>query len=213
MIRHVRFSIPLVTERWAAQYLEQMDTYVRSAEVYESQHVSNVGLIALEMGLSIGSTPNHDQYTHLIEHPRYTTGGLREMALFVCLRMLASTFNDTDYTSTLTLPVPSAEDFKAYPRLKWFPILCHGLGIHLRYLEGRELVYSDVSHIVLDWHQKFQKKDFEGEVGKGGVDVDVRKKTLEMYPDFDEREVRLDSCGYYRTSCDGEVVRWYKVWH
>jgi hypothetical protein len=60
-----------------------------------------------------------------------------------------------------------------------------------------------MSRIEIEWHQKYQKKDFEMEKGKGKVDVDVREKTLQVYPDVGEREVKRGSLTYLRRRCNG----------
>jgi hypothetical protein len=215
MIRHVCLSIPLLTERWAAQILEQMNTYVNDAEKYERGHTSNVGFFARVKGL-LSNMPIRNHYTYLVEHPRYFAGGLSEMALFICLRMLTSAISSIGpggYTSSITMPIPSIASFTSYPRLRWFSLVCHGLGIHLRYVEGHELVQNQIRSIQLDWHQRFQKKEFAEGEGTGKVDVDVRQRTLEMYPDVDERAFKQEGRAYMRKSCDGDSYRWYKVMH
>ncbi|KAH3918162.1 hypothetical protein HBH56_032610 [Parastagonospora nodorum] len=199
MIRHVRLTIPLLTERWAAQLLVQMNTYVKDVEKYDTKHATS--------GTKFTRT-------YLVNHPRYIAGGLDSMNLFIVLRMLTSTYpsNTDGYTSSLTLPVPSIASFTTYQCLRYFPLVCHGLGMHVRYLEGHEVVQNKVRNITIDWQQKFQKKWFgAGEEGK--VDVDVRKRTLEMFPDVDGREFRVNNTQYYRTNCDGETLEWWKVQH
>ncbi|EAT85829.2 hypothetical protein SNOG_07178 [Parastagonospora nodorum SN15] len=199
MIRHVRLTIPLLTERWAAQLLVQMNTYVKDVEKYDTKHATS--------GTKFTRT-------YLVNHPRYIAGGLDSMNLFIVLRMLTSTYpsNTDGYTSSLTLPVPSIASFTTYQCLRYFPLVCHGLGMHVRYLEGHEVVQNKVRNITIDWQQKFQKKGFgAGEEGK--VDVDVRKRTLEMFPDVDGREFRVNNTQYYRTNCDGETLEWWKVQH
>jgi hypothetical protein len=131
--------------------------------------------------------------------------GLQETGLLICMRMLASGFKeDEEFTLSFTLPVPSEEGFKAYSRLGWFPIVCAGLGIRVRYLKDRPLLYNDMSLIEIEWHQKYQKKKFDIEKGKGNVDVDVRKKMEETFgPDVDEREVKRESLTYLRRRCGG----------
>jgi hypothetical protein len=84
--------------------------------------------------------------------------------------------------------------------------------MHVHYLEGHEVVQNKIHHITLDWQQKFQKKNF-GADEAGQVDVDVRKRTLQMFPNVDAREFRLDHMQYYRSGCDGRSYKWWKVEH
>lgn len=199
LIRHVRLTIPLLHECWAVQLLEQMDTYAKDVAKYDAKHVTD------------GSKFDH---TYLVNHPRYIAGGLDSMNLFILLRMLTSAYpsNTSGYTSTLTLPIPSIASFTTYPRLRYFPLTCHGLGMHVHYLEGYEVVQNKIRHITLDWQQKFQKKNF-GADEAGHVDVDVRKRTLQMFPNVDAREFRIDNTQYYRSGCDGRTYTWWKVDH
>jgi hypothetical protein len=198
LIRNVRFSIHMNAEKWTAQYLEQMTTYLKAAEAYELVHAD-----AGEKG-----------YEFLVNHPRYNAAGLAEMALMICLRMLSSTFpsptTSTTQTPTFVLPIPNATHFAGIASLAWIPGVCRGLGIHLRFLEGHELAYSGDGVIGVVWRQKFQKKEFgcdeEGE--KGGKAVKARVQ--EIYPDLQKRII-WERCSYYRTTCDGMRYKWFAV--
>jgi hypothetical protein len=197
LIRNVQFSIHMNAEKWTAQYLEQMTTYLKAAEAYELVH-ANEGMKG---------------YEFLMNHPRYNAAGLTEMALMICLRMLSSTFpssTSTQSTPTFVLPIPSATHFAEIASLAWIPGVCRGLGIHLRFLEGHKLAYSGDGVIGVVWRQKFQKKEFceiaEGE--KGGKAVKARVQ--EIYPDLQKRII-WERCSYYRTTCDGMRYKWFAV--
>jgi hypothetical protein len=198
LIRNVRFSIHMNAEKWTAQYLEQMTTYLKATEAYELIH-TNGGIKG---------------YEFLVNHPRYNAAGLTEMALMICLRMLSSTFpsstTSTTQTPTFVLPIPNATHFAGIASLAWIPGVCRGLGIHLRFLEGHELAYSGDGVIGVVWRQKFQKKEFgcdeEGE--KGGKAVKARVQ--EIYPDLQKRII-WERCSYYRTTCDGMRYKWFAV--
>jgi hypothetical protein len=185
-------------EKWTAQYLEQMTTYLKATEAYELIH-TNGGIKG---------------YEFLVNHPRYNAAGLTEMALMICLRMLSSTFpsstTSTTQTPTFVLPIPNATHFAGIASLAWIPGVCRGLGIHLRFLEGHELAYSGDGVIGVVWRQKFQKKEFgcdeEGE--KGGKAVKARVQ--EIYPDLQKRII-WERCSYYRTTCDGMRYKWFAV--
>jgi hypothetical protein len=193
MIRNVQFRIHMNSEIWTAQYLEQMTTYLKAAEEYELSQSAKDG----------------NAYEVLVNHPRYNASGLNEMALMICTRMLTSTFPSTTTFPTFVLPIPSAADFTKYAGLRWFPDVCRGLGINLRFLEGHELDYNEQGIIGVTWHQKFQKKEFGNEKGeKGGAEV--RMRALEMFSDLENR-IRWDRCSYYRVSCDGNRMGWFEV--
>jgi hypothetical protein len=197
LIRKVQFSIHMNAEKWTAQYLEQMTTYLKAAEAYELVHAD-----AGEKG-----------YEFLMNHPRYNAAGLTEMALMICLRMLSSTFpssTGTQSTPTFVLPIPSATHFAGIASLAWIPGVCRGLGIRLRFLEGHELAYSGDGVIGVVWRQKFQKKEFSemGEGEKGGKAVKARVQ--EIYPDLQKRII-WEKCSYYRTTCDGMRYKWFAV--
>jgi hypothetical protein len=211
LIRHVRFGINMLHQKWAPQYLEQMTTYLKNTEDYERTHTPPPSSCVTR---SIRKSNDHNAYNDLVNHPRYNVGGLNEMALFICIRMLTSTFHTpSSHTSSLVLPIPSSQIFTSYASLRWFPSVCHGLGIHLRVLEGHELSYNHQGVIGIVWHQKFQKKDFEMKIeGIGNEGGEVRKRALEMFPDLDDRVVQK-RCSYMRTSCDGERYTWFEVRH
>jgi hypothetical protein len=198
LIRNVRFSIHMNAEKWTAQYLEQMTTYLKAAEAYELIHTN-------------GGTKG---YEFLVNHPRYNAAGLAEMALMICLRMLSSTFpfstTSTTQTPTFVLPIPNATHFTGIASLAWIPGVCRGLGIHLRFLEGHELAYSGDGVIGVVWRQKFQKKEFS-EIGEGETGGKaVKARVQEIYPDLQKRIV-WERCSYYRTTCDGMRYKWFAV--
>jgi hypothetical protein len=194
LIRHVQFRIHMNRKIWTAQYLEQMTTYLKAAEAYECAHNTN----------------DKNTFEVLVNHPRHNASGLKEMALMICTRMLASIFASTTTSPTFVLPIPSAADFTKYAGLRWFPDVCHGLGIHLRFLEGHELEYNGQGVIGVTWHQKFQKKEFGVEDEGDGGGAQVRVRALEMFPGLQTR-IRWDRCSYYRVSCDGNRMGWFEV--
>jgi hypothetical protein len=238
MIRHVSFSIPLLRTEWTTQVLEQMMTYLGKVKAYEGASVPPRALPRVfpqalprdlpwalpravtltEEMYALGLVSHSDVHTHpdvykrLVEHPRHLAGGLNEMALFICMRMLTSTFTSPskNYNTQLVLPVPSADIFANHPHLRWFSSVSHGLGIHLRFLEDHELDYLQSGSVGLTWHQKYQKTDFQQE---GNADEKtVRKRTQQMFPEPQEGKF-WTNCSYMRTSCDGRKYEWFKVQH
>jgi hypothetical protein len=191
MLRHVRFGVEMHSERAAAELLEHMTKHIKAAEAYDRTAVQTLA--------------------SLKAHPEYNDGGW--LGLFICLRKLASTFTgSSDYVQRLVIPVPRNTVLtEEYASLKWFPKVAHGLGIHLQYLEGHQLAYCVRGMIGLEWHQQYQKKGFEAKSqgGRGG-EVDVRERTLELFPDLDRME-KLGPGWYMRKDCSLDTYRWYKV--
>jgi hypothetical protein len=190
MVRHVRFAITMFEEMKGAQTLRQLGTYLKTAEAYEA-----------------GKTRGEKYQMDVVKHPRYIAGGHTEMNTFICLLMLASPYPHHGYTTKFTLPVPSANIFTEYTRLRWFPAVCHGLGTHLRFLDGHELSYNHDGIIGITWHRQYQKM----EAGNKD-DVDVRERALEMYPDL-ENMAHWKRYAYMRTSCDGARHEWFDIHH
>jgi hypothetical protein len=196
MIRHVRFGVEMHSERAAAEMLEHMTKHIKAADAYDGAHSTTAPTFA-----------------SLKAHPEYNDGGW--LGLFICLRKLASSFTGSgDYAQRLVIPVPRNTVLtEEYATLKWFPKVAHGLGIHLQYLEGHQLAYCVRGMIGLEWHQQYQKKDFEAKKqgGRGGeVDIDVRQRTLELFPDLDKMQ-KLGPGWYMRKDCSLDKYQWYKV--
>ncbi|KAF2832929.1 hypothetical protein CC86DRAFT_399595 [Ophiobolus disseminans] len=214
MVRHVRFGINMRKEHCAAQTLQHMHKHIQDMEDYEREVVDPAKRTAQFAIQEFGMKIEYQTYQMLRKHPMYTAGGLQYLAEFTCLRMLTSHFTGVgDFASKLVVPVPGAHIFSLYSSLKWFPDVCHGLGMHLHLLEGHELSFSVQGCIGVTWHQQFQKKDF----GQEGGSVDVKKRVmgmgLHLQEEFEKREIEGGSVLYYRSACDGQSVEWYKVLH
>jgi hypothetical protein len=216
MIRQVRFGIPLIREKWTAQILEQMMTYIKDVEEFERSHSPITPYVLTPNSSNFGMVCDPRIYDNLVEHPRHIASGLNAMAQFICLGMLSSAFtstDDTNYTSSIVLPVPSGETFTAYPRLQWFSPVSHGLGMKLNFLDGHGLAYNHQAVVGVTWHQKFQKKDFKQKYKKGEAG-DVAKRVEDMFPDMEAADRKFwDRCSYMRTSCDGHEYTWFTVKH
>jgi hypothetical protein len=200
MVRNVQFEIRLRKEFRGAETLQHMNKHIKDVEAYEA---------------AAGRAPkNHAYYK---AHPVHIDGG--ELALFICLRMLTSRFTSNPYTSgagqgytsKLVLPIPAARIFSDYAALGWFPVVCHGLGIHLHYLEGRELSYNAGNVMGITWRQAYQKKDFKDKVEVKGEDV--KGRILEMFPEVGPSAETGGTLSYMRTSCDRQSYEWFRVLH
>tara|TARA_R110002003_G_scaffold702_14_gene21192 strand:+ start:957 stop:2081 length:1125 start_codon:yes stop_codon:yes gene_type:complete len=217
MVRHVRLTIELRREKWTAEILQHLTHHLRDVEAYESWYQGE-----------------QDTRIYLCNHPHYIAGGVPELALFSCLRMLTSTFttpttesnsnskSNTAYTHNLVLPIPSTRTFTAYASLRWFLTVSAALGIHVHFLEGHALVYNDQGRIGVVWRQAFQKKNFDVSAkegggkgnGKGNGGVDVWDRALAANPAVgDMQRDRYERTAYMRVSCDGLGYEWFDVWH
>jgi len=208
MIRQVKFEILMRLEKRAAETLQHMNKYLRDVETYETS-VTRPAVDAQDQAVE-----------WLRNHPSYITGGDHNLSMIVCLRMLTSRFTESPnatidgsgqcqgYTSKLVLPIPSAKAFKDYATFKWFPKVCHGLGIHLHFLEGHELTYYRPEGIGLTWHQQYQKKDFQQEL----ENVDVKGRILDMFPEVNDAAETGGYLNYYRHHCGPDrPMQWFKA--
>ncbi|KAH8731036.1 hypothetical protein GQ44DRAFT_699238, partial [Phaeosphaeriaceae sp. PMI808] len=201
MIRHVRFQIyyrkPQTAAMTLQQTLQQLHQHDSSVESYERTFAYRT------------RHSRHSRHT-LVNHPNHIKGGIPDMNLFICLRMLTSSFSDPSpnfCTTKLILAVPDADFFTTFDTLKWFPTACHSLGIRLYFCECRRLDHANDSNIGIVWHQRDQKKDF-GEAS--ARPVNVRSRALEIFPGLDET-VCCKKEGYFRVSCDKERCTWFDV--
>jgi hypothetical protein len=212
MIRHVSFSIPMLTAEWTTQVLEQMTTYLRNVEAYERENVLPWAHMLTPTMRRAGLISHPMAYKVLVEHPRHIVGGLDEMALLICMRMLTSTMTapSNDCTLQLVLPVPSVDKFNDLTKLQWFKSVSHCLGIHLRFLEDHELDYVRQGATGITWHQRYQKTDFK-QVGNAD-EASVKKRRLAMFPELQGGKF-WTKCSYMRTSCDRETYTWVEVQH
>ena len=161
-------------------------------------------------------------FTALTKHPQYLAGGLMDLQTLITLRkltsMLTSTSSPSDknwepaYTSKLVIPLPSADIFTAYPSLRWFPTVCHGLGIHLHVVGNVPLDHVGTGGITVTWRQKWQKKDFLHSTTSSSSDATdgVYKRIMELFPDLEDMP-RLMWSTYYRRDCKNFDIRWYSV--
>lgn len=146
----------------------------------------------------------------LKSHPFHIMGGLEPG--FLVLRMLSTAFQGGDYNRKLVIHVPAAQLFDEYNGLLYFPAVCEGLGIQLKFVSGREVELTG-GGFRLSWHQKYQKKDFTdtttAESGKAEYKV-LTKRVQTLYPNI-EQVPRPTKRTYYRRSCKSDRVEWFSV--
>jgi hypothetical protein len=216
MIRHVQFDVRTRLEKYAPVTLQHMNKHLRDVEAYERVP----GTPAKQKA---GLLRDTQTLAWLKAHPNHIAGGLDGLYQFICLRMLTSRFTENPnapvdasgtcqgYTTKLVLPIPSKLIFERYSHLKWFPTVCHGLGIHLHFLEGHELTFSEHKIIGITWHQQFQKKDFRQ---KDAEKMDVKGRILELFPEVKGAAVTGGGMWYYRRRCRRvEGIEWFRVEH
>lgn len=250
MIRQVQFTIVQRREICSAETLRGMKQYLKAKDDFERAFHTEIAAkqslrttvqnIKKVKGLS--TPPTHaprslpslsaligSNFRSLTSHPQHLFGGLPELNALITLRKLTSAFPSPLHPEKLVLPVPRASIFTEIESLKWFPIVAHGLGIHLHFLEDIPLDYMSQGVLGLTWKQRWQKKDFHDSEGGGGGDdgassatseeagrgvvgisaEEVRERTVAMFPDaLGGQPVRN---AYYRTLCRRSGITWYHI--
>ncbi|KAI8941341.1 hypothetical protein NX059_002566 [Plenodomus lindquistii] len=197
-------------------------------------------------------------YASLTNHPQYLVGGLADLNVLICLGKLCTASEETKFgendnskgkakaqddvtanPSTLTLPIPSAAVFTAYPTLSWFPLVAAGLGIKLHWVEGVPVDDSGPGWMQITWRQRWGKKDTitpstsngngngdkssdnsgsgigaqtggkEWESGLALSANEVAHRALQLNPQLEE-EKRERKNLYYRIGCKGQL-KWFDV--
>lgn len=221
LIRHVQLNIPKLKDYFAPQILAQMKSYMADVEKYEK---TNTPLSPSAKGKAPATSKivALSPYDYFVGHPRYTTGGLQEVGLMICVSMLSSSSPPSTFpspstpplhpsTSHLVLPVPHTSTFTAHPVLTWFASVLHGLGIQLHLIPDKPLTYHVPGNVGILWEQKFQKSDFKLE-GMEGCGKQVEKRVKEMWPDLGEDAGMFWArTSYLRSSCDGMEHVWWEA--
>lgn len=150
-------------------------------------------------------------YDSLIQHSQYAHGGLEDLNTLICLRKLTTTFASPSHPQKLVLPMPRTALFAEYSTLAWFPLVAHGLGIHLHCVE--QVPFSDTGpgYLTVTWRQRWGKKEFASGVGEVGVidAKEVQRRAVELQPELMSLpRARLNA--YYRRLCRGGI-RWFDV--
>lgn len=151
-----------------------------------------------------------DDLAILKSHPLHVIGGLE--ANFLVLRMLSAQFQDDDeYNRLLVVHVPTTALFTDYDSLKYFPLVCEGLGIQLKLISGRDVeMYG--SSFRLSWAQKYQKKDFTASTtAKDWNEVEALTSRVQaLYPDIEDLP-RPAKWTYYRRLCKQNEIEWFSI--
>lgn len=228
-IRRVQFDISFQSEKYAAWVLRCVNQFDESVNRRNRTELRRKSLFG------VSTNPDNDDIhkagrkpvlltaAQLRSHPRFFIGGISSLNLAVLLRMLSSASTPgSEYTNQIVLPLNTAEPFNTYHRLKWFPSMVDGLNMKLCFHVSRPAGSISNRGMVMEWHRRYQGKEFVKEtvampqddiVQESGSEGDVLKRALNKYPDL-ERMRRPAKTSFYRRECHntqpGSVI-WYGV--
>ncbi|RAR04304.1 hypothetical protein DDE83_007877 [Stemphylium lycopersici] len=201
MIRRVCFAIPLYCE-------------LRAPEVDGYEKVSHENQTA----------------NSLRQHPQYKHGGIPDINLLAILKKLSSPIAASRAaaahvasgsiipppTLEIILPVPSAQNFAACDRLRWFQTVLYGIGIAVRFADGKSFACTpDNLSVSVIWQQSYQKKDFDASpeyccpLDAEGQTAAYRR-ALELNAEL-ESEPRSCAWTFIREGCKHQDVVWFGV--
>lgn len=233
LIRHVDFWLRLWTKNlYSQQHLRMLLHNIEEQKVFEMDHqkAKQVEHI-MKAAAAIKSAPNGvlskvpnvpddtkfpaNDLEVLKNHPLHLMGGLEAhlSCSFLVLRMLSAQFHDSEYNRQLIVHVPSSAMFDSCTGFQYFPPMCEGLGIQLKFVSGRDVETNrSGTSFRLSWEQKYQKKDFTASTtAKDCNEVEaLTERVLALYPNIEElpRPVKWT---YMRRLCKQGEIEWFSV--
>ncbi|KAJ4326119.1 hypothetical protein N0V94_000281 [Neodidymelliopsis sp. IMI 364377] len=228
-IRCVQFDVSFQSEKYAAWVLRCVNQFDESVKRHDRTKLRRKSLFGVytspdnDDAHKSGRKPVLLTAAQLRSHPRFFIGGISSLNLAVLVRMLSSASTPgSEYTNRIVLPLKTAEPFNTYHRLKWFLSMVDGLSMELRFLVGRPAGSFSNRGVVMEWHRRYQGKEFVKETvampqddivqgsGSGG---DVLKRALDKYPDLEQMR-RPTKTSFYRRECHntqpGSMI-WYEL--
>ncbi|KAF2733153.1 hypothetical protein EJ04DRAFT_276471 [Polyplosphaeria fusca] len=193
LVHQVTFPVSLFHERAAVKVLGYLNKNIAAQKAFDAIIDSHNSGLPRTVGT-------------LKMDPAFHIGGYAHFGIFHVLRKLsaASPFADR----TIVLQVPSAETFDTSERSSWFFKVASAMGLTVKTMESKLEANFRNGVIMVDWQQRFQKREAE-DMDVGVDDTVVLKKACTMFPDMASYVMSAKST-YYRVCCNGDV-QWYDL--
>jgi hypothetical protein len=216
-IHRVDIPIQFYNEENGAKAMRDIQYYILEHEKYEKNYAQLPPASKYFQSRLLKQiyTPRTLNLEMLKKHPVYKAGGLPYIGIFFVLRKLSATHTSSassaDFERELVLRVPNAAIFTEYRLLHWFPKVAASLGIEVKFVNGANLNVTG-GGFVIEWMQKYQKKDSTKNEPVKCQDYDKRiKRAIKQFPAIQALTSGSNYISYYRVNCETGTLNWTRV--